>query len=48
VIDKATFENPVQYSEGIQHVLVNGRVTLKDGDLVEAAAAGKAIKAPSG
>jgi len=47
VIDKATFENPVQYSEGIQHVLVNGRVTLKDGDLVEAAAAGKAIKAPS-
>lgn len=47
VIDKATFEDPVQYSEGIRHVLVNGHVTLKDGDLVEAAAAGKPIKAPS-
>jgi dihydroorotase len=47
VIDKATFENPVQYSEGIQHVVVNGHLTLKDGDLIETATAGKAIKAPS-
>ncbi len=47
VIDKATFEDPVQYSEGIRHVFVNGRLTLKDGDLIETATAGKAIKAPS-
>ena len=24
IIDKATFENPLQYSDGIQYVLVNG------------------------
>src|SRR5439155_16559423 len=32
VIDKATFENPHQYAEGVQHVLVNGKVVIKDGE----------------
>lgn len=31
VIDRATFENPMLPSEGIRHVLVNGRVALRDG-----------------
>ena len=35
VIDRATFENPHQMSEGVVHVLVNGEVALRDGDLTE-------------
>jgi N-acyl-D-amino-acid deacylase len=31
VIDRATFEQPDLPSEGIRHVLVNGRVALRDG-----------------
>ena len=34
IIDKATFENPAQYSEGIQHVMVNGVFVLRDGSFV--------------
>jgi len=30
--DKATFEDPHQYSEGMQHVFVNGTQVLKDGE----------------
>ena len=32
VKDKATFEKPHQYSEGMIHVFVNGRQVVKDGD----------------
>src|SRR6202035_3308022 len=35
VIDKATFEKPDQYSEGITHVLVNGVFVVRDGRIVE-------------
>jgi len=35
IIDKATFENPAQYSEGIQHVLVNGVFVVREGRFVE-------------
>jgi dihydroorotase len=35
VIDKATFENPAQYSEGIQHVMVNGVFVVREGRFVE-------------
>jgi len=31
IIDKATYEEPLQYSEGIQFVLVNGVAVVKDG-----------------
>ena len=31
VIDKATFENPHQYSVGFLQVLVNGKFALRDG-----------------
>ena len=29
--DKATFENPHQYSEGIQYVIVNGQIVVERG-----------------
>jgi N-acyl-D-amino-acid deacylase len=31
IIDRATYENPAVPSEGVRHVLVNGRLALKDG-----------------
>ena len=31
VIDRATFEQPNQYPEGIEYILVNGRVALERG-----------------
>jgi N-acyl-D-amino-acid deacylase len=31
VIDRATYESPAQLSEGIRHVVVNGRIALRDG-----------------
>ena len=31
--DKATLENPYQYSEGIEHVIVNGKFAMQDGKL---------------
>ena len=47
VIDKATFEEPLQYSEGIQFVLVNGVLVLRDGQLVERVYPGQAARAPT-
>jgi N-acyl-D-aspartate/D-glutamate deacylase len=31
IIDHATYENPALPSEGVKHVLINGRIALKDG-----------------
>src|SRR6185436_3847378 len=31
VIDKATYESPHQYAEGIEHVFVNGKLVLSGG-----------------
>lgn len=45
IIDQATYQNPVQYSTGIDHVVVNGAVTLRDGQFVDSAASGKPIRA---
>jgi dihydroorotase/N-acyl-D-amino-acid deacylase len=36
VADKATFEEPHQYSVGFQHVVVNGKLVLRDGKVTEA------------
>ena len=44
VIDRATFENPAQYSEGIDWVLVNGVVVVRKGELVDGVAPGKGVK----
>ena len=46
VIDKATFEEPLQYSEGIPFVLVNGVLVVKNSQLVEGVHPGRAARAP--
>lgn len=46
VIDKATYDDPLQYSEGIQFVLVNGVPVLKIGQLVDGVFPGRAARAP--
>jgi N-acyl-D-aspartate/D-glutamate deacylase len=46
IIDKATYDAPLQYSEGIQFVLVNGVPVVKDGRLVEGIFPGQAARAP--
>jgi N-acyl-D-aspartate/D-glutamate deacylase len=46
VIDKATYEEPLQCSEGIQFVLVNGVEVVKDGQLVDGVFPGRAARAP--
>jgi N-acyl-D-aspartate/D-glutamate deacylase len=45
VIDKATYENPAQYSEGFRYVLVGGTFVVRDGKLQEGVAPGQAIRA---
>jgi N-acyl-D-aspartate/D-glutamate deacylase len=44
VMDRATFENPAQYSEGIPFVLVNGVVVVRDGELVEGVTPGRGLR----
>ena len=44
VKDKATFENPAQYSEGMEYILVNGVFVLKNGALVTGVLPGKAVR----
>ena len=46
VIDKATFENPAQYSEGIPYVLVNGTLVVNHGNLVGGIAPGQPVRRP--
>ena len=45
VIDRATFEKPLQYSDGIRFVLVNGVAVVNDGKLVDGAFPGRAARA---
>lgn len=42
IIDKATFKG-LEYSEGVEFVLINGVLVVKDGEIVEGAYPGKAI-----
>jgi N-acyl-D-aspartate/D-glutamate deacylase len=46
IIDKATFEEPLQFSDGIGFVLVNGVPVIKEGKLVEGVFPGRAARAP--
>ena len=46
VIDKATYDEPLQNSEGIQFVLVNGVAVVMNGQLVEGVFPGRAARAP--
>ena len=45
VIDKADYQNPQQYAEGMQHVFVNGTQVLKDGEHT-GAKPGKFVRGP--
>ena len=47
VIDKATYEKPLQYSEGIRFVLVNGVPVVKNGQLGDGVFPGRAARAPN-
>jgi N-acyl-D-aspartate/D-glutamate deacylase len=44
VIDKATFENAAQYSEGIQHVMVGGVFVVRNAQFVEGVYPGLGIR----
>ncbi|MCI0418404.1 MAG: amidohydrolase family protein [Acidobacteria bacterium] len=46
VIDRATYQQPGLYSEGIQQVLVNGVSVVKDGRLQEGSTPGRPVRAP--
>ncbi|WP_027075324.1 N-acyl-D-amino-acid deacylase family protein [Maribacter antarcticus] len=45
IIDKATFDKPHQFAEGMVHVLVNGEQVLKDGEHT-GALPGKVVRGP--
>jgi N-acyl-D-aspartate/D-glutamate deacylase len=45
VIDKATFENPKQYSEGFRYVMVEGTLVVREGKLQDGVAPGQGIRA---
>jgi N-acyl-D-aspartate/D-glutamate deacylase len=47
VIDGATFEKPLQYSEGIRFVFVDGVAVVSRGTLVEGVFPGRAARALS-
>jgi N-acyl-D-aspartate/D-glutamate deacylase len=44
VIDRATYEQPAQYSEGIRHVMVGGTFVVRDEALVPGVSPGRAIR----
>ena len=44
IIDQATYEDPARYSKGISHVLVNGTLVVKNGQLQENVFPGKAMR----
>jgi dihydroorotase len=46
VIDKATFDDPVQYSEGIEYVLVAGVPIVVEGELQDGVAPGRPVRGP--
>jgi dihydroorotase-like cyclic amidohydrolase len=43
IIDKATFEEGLKFSEGVEYVLVNGMLVLKQGKKVEGVFPGQAV-----
>jgi N-acyl-D-aspartate/D-glutamate deacylase len=45
VIDRATFEMPNQYPEGIKHVIVNGQLSVENGQRTPALA-GRPLRGP--
>ena len=48
VRDRATYEEPTRYSEGIRHVLVSGAFVVRDGESVEGVFPGRPVRAGGG
>lgn len=46
VIDRATYKEPVKFSDGIKYVLVNGVFVVRDGQLQTGMTPGKPVRAP--
>lgn len=46
IVDRATFEEPLQYSAGISFVFVNGIAVVKDGNFISGIFPGRAARAP--
>jgi len=44
IIDQATYEEPAKYSRGINYVLVNGIIVVKDGQIQEGILPGRAVR----
>lgn len=47
VTDRATYENPAQYSDGIPYVMVNGVLVVNKGKLVDSVFPGQAVRRTS-
>jgi N-acyl-D-aspartate/D-glutamate deacylase len=46
IIDRATFDEPLQRSEGVRYLFVNGVAVIRDGQLQADVAPGTAVRAP--
>jgi len=44
IIDRATYRDPAQYSQGIEYVLVNGTLVVDKGTLIDGVAPGRPIR----
>jgi len=44
VVDRATFDKPAQYSDGIPYVLVNGALVVRNSELQDGAAPGRPLR----
>lgn len=44
IIDNATYKDPMQFSTGIEHVLVNGEFVVKNGETIKDAFPGQPVK----
>jgi N-acyl-D-aspartate/D-glutamate deacylase len=47
IIDKATYDDPLQYSEGVQFVLVHGVPVVRNGELLNSVMPGLPVRAPT-
>lgn len=46
IVDRATYEDPARYAEGMEYVLVAGQFVVRDGRIVEGATPGRPVRAP--